>query len=897
MSQLFKIAIWNANGLSQHRMELTTFLTNHNIDILLISETHFTDKTYFQIKNYKIYDTKKPDGTAHGGSAILIKNNITHYELPKYSKEHIQATSISVADWNGTLTISALYCPPKHKLNKNHFLDYFQTLGNRFIAGGDYNAKHVHWGSRITTHKGRQLYLAMETDGLKSVSSGQPTYWPSDKNKIPDLIDFAIVKGFPSNNISAESCLDLSSDHSPIIIMLHAKFSYTIKAQKLHNKFTNWGKCRKTIDSKLSLQIPLKNAEQISAAVRNFNSVITQAVKDTTPQQKLNEQKVICSSQVKQKIDEKRKLRKIWQVTRAPKDKAKLNKAAKNLKKLLLQIKNETISNYLRNLSPSIQSDFSLWKATRKLNQPQKHYPPIKMNNNEWAISDVDKAQTFAVHLKNTFTPFPAVLNDTEYSTIYDFMDIPLQLSPPIKKFNIKEVQEILNSLNIKKSPGDDQIDGKILKELPNKAVRYLTYIFNAALKTAYFPSEWKVAQIILLPKPGKNPTLPGSYRPISLLPIVSKIFEKLLLKRLLAILNENHIIPDHQFGFRNEHTTTEQIHRVVQKIQSSLQQKEYCAAAFLDISQAFDKVWHTGLLYKLKSILPYHMYLILRSYISDRKFMVKHNGECSKINDIKSGVPQGSVLGPVLYIIFTADLPTNAQSTTATFADDTVIMASSTNPKDASSMLQKSLNEIQDWLKKWRMKANEGKSVQVTFTTRKETCPAVCLNNVVLPQSDSAKYLGLHLDRKLLWRTHILTKVNHLRTKLRNLYWLLGTKSQLSLENKILIYKCIIKPIWTYGIELWGTASKSNIEIIERFQSKTLRNIIRAPWYVKNSTILRDLNISTVKEEISKISTKYHVRLSNHPNQLVSHLLSANIHRRIKRFQPFDLQSRFTNA
>jgi hypothetical protein len=123
-------------------------------------------------------------------------------------------------------------------------------------------------------------------------------------------------------------------------------------------------------------------------------------------------------------------------------------------------------------------------------------------------------------------------------------------------------------------------------------------------------------------------------------------------------------------------------------------------------------------------------------------------------------------------------------------------------------------------------MKANEAKSVQVTFTLNKLACPSVKLNNKQLPQADEVKYLGIHLDRRLTWRKHILTKRKHLDLKLRNLYLIIDRKSPLSLDNKLLVYKVILKPVWTYGIQLWGSASTSNLEILERFQSKVLRTI-----------------------------------------------------------------------
>jgi hypothetical protein len=170
------------------------------------------------------------------------------------------------------------------------------------------------------------------------------------------------------------------------------------------------------------------------------------------------------------------------------------------------------------------------------------------------------------------------------------------------------------------------------------------------------------------------------------------------------------------------------------------------------------------------------------------------------------------------VYLLYTADLPTSSGTTTPTFADDTAVVTIDSDPAIASQKLQTDLFAIQNWFKKWRMKANESKSIHVTFTTQRETCPQVHINNVQLSQKD-VKYLGLHLDRRLTWHKHIFAKRKQLVITLTKMYWLLGRKSKPSTSNKIHTYKTILKPTWTYGIQLWGTASTSNIDILELFQ------------------------------------------------------------------------------
>jgi hypothetical protein len=142
-----------------------------------------------------------------------------------------------------------------------------------------------------------------------------------------------------------------------------------------------------------------------------------------------------------------------------------------------------------------------------------------------------------------------------------------------------------------------------------------------------------------------------------------------------------------------------------------------------------------------------------------------------------------------------------------------------------------------------------------------------VHINNVQLPQTEEVKYLGLHLDRRLTCHKHIFIKRKQISIALTKMYWLLGRKSKLSINNKLLIYKTVLEPIWAYEIQLWGTASTSNIEILERFQSKAPCKITEAPWYVPNTVIRVDLQISTVKHEISRYSYHYSKCLSVHPN------------------------------
>jgi hypothetical protein len=282
---------------------------------------------------------------------------------------------------------------------------------------------------------------------------------------------------------------------------------------------------------------------------------------------------------------------------------------------------------------------------------------------------------------------------------------------------------------------------------------------------------------------------------------------------------------------------------------------------------------------------LPY--YLLLKSYLHKR-FFFKYNDYYSTCHEVLSGVPQGSVLGPLLYLVFTADLPTTDHTT---FADDTGLLATHSDPLVASQHLQTHLDLLQEWFDRWRIKINQVKSSHVSFTTTRAVCPSVTMNDVQLPVRTNVKYLGLHLDQRLTWSTHVKSKRLHLDLKLRSMYWLLGRKSQLTLANKPLLYKCILKPVWTYGFQLWGYAKPSHTQIIQRLQSKILPSITGAPWYVSNLTIHTDLHIPFVTKEIRRLYPLYHHRLANHPNGLSTDLAAPPLMaRRLIRRWPVDL-------
>lgn len=181
------------------------------------------------------------------------------------------------------LTVAAVYCPPRHIMKKENFNEFFQTLGPKFIAGGDYNSKHTLWGSRLTTPKGRELSKLIEEQNYSFLSTGTPTYWPTDPKKIPDLLDFYITNGISTSYMNVIPSYDLSSDHSPIIATISMVVINTKPIPKLHNRRTNWDEYRNKVQEAINLNITLKTPEEIDAALSTFINILKVTAQQATP--------------------------------------------------------------------------------------------------------------------------------------------------------------------------------------------------------------------------------------------------------------------------------------------------------------------------------------------------------------------------------------------------------------------------------------------------------------------------------------------------------------------------------------------------------------------------------------------------------------------------------------
>ncbi|KAE9524515.1 hypothetical protein AGLY_015103 [Aphis glycines] len=389
----------------------------------LLTTTHFTKYSTIHIPGYKLLKTNHPDGTAHGGVALLIKSSILFELLPNFCLDHLQSCAIIVKLNNIPITIAAIYSPPKHKITVQNYTNYFNTVGNNFIIGGDFNAKHHSWGCRATNPSGSVLHNFVSQNNFKVLAPPGPTYWPTSVRKNPDILDIFIAK-IPSNiHCNTINILDLNSDHSSVILTLNASPPLRPISPKLFSHTTNKLQFHELVDQRIQLNVKLKSKDDLDSAVNNFTNIIQSSAwsssKQTTPPSNLSP----MPAHIREVIVQKRRARAYYQRSRLPSHKQLYNKLSNALKKLLAKHKSNSFASYLTNLS---HKDGSLWRATKNVCKTKTPNIPIKKPDGSLAVTDSDKTEAFKQHLSDIFVPHSDIFCPHNINSVEEFLNVPL---------------------------------------------------------------------------------------------------------------------------------------------------------------------------------------------------------------------------------------------------------------------------------------------------------------------------------------------------------------------------------------------------------------------------------------------------------------------------------------
>ena len=399
------------------------------------------------------------------------------------------------------------------------------------------------------------------------------------------------------------------------------------------------------------------------------------------------------------------------------------------------------------------------------------------------------------------------------------------------KDISTYDISLCFKELNSSKSSGHDGINNFIWKSACPFIVQHLISLFNCCLSTSSLPIDWKIAIVRPIFKRGSK-TDPKNYRPISLLPSLSKIFEKLIHKQMIEHLEIHQLINPNQHGFRKNHSTTSAITNLTDFVFKSFDSKQSVPTILLDLSAAFDCVDHTILKYKLGNYGFRGQALSLLSfYLHERKFRVKtDSGKLSDLHTFSLGVPQGSVLGPLFFILFINDFSNCLYHCKSIhYADDTAIYSTTSNIMDYVPTITNDLLNAGNWFRANKLKLNFKKSQFVIFSSSPLLQrPTLFLDAIPIEPTDSVNYLGVILDSALHFNehvSHICSKVSRTLGTLRHIGYLLP------LSARKLVYKALVLPHFNYCSTIWSSASAASINRLNVLLNKVCRAVLLVKW------------------------------------------------------------------
>ena len=410
-----------------------------------------------------------------------------------------------------------------------------------------------------------------------------------------------------------------------------------------------------------------------------------------------------------------------------------------------------------------------------------------------------------------------ANLPDTENEPAYILNDIVV--TEP-------EVLDLIKCIDPSKATGPDGISPRLLKEAGMSIVPSLTRLFNLSLSTAKVPSNWKKANVIPIHKKDEK-NLTNNYRPISLLSVVSKLLERVVFKHVFNFLNEHELLTKFQSGFIPGDSTVNQLAFLYHTFCKAIDHKKDVRIVFCDISKAFDRVWHDGLIFKLGNIGIRGVLLDwFRDYLHNRLQSVLIRGQQSDWGRIKAGVPQGSVLGPLLFLIYIDDLVNGIQSNIRLFADDTTLYITVDDPDTACAQLNGDLDSIRMWADQWLVDFNPAKTKTMTISNKAVQHPPLYFNNTELKDVAEHKHLGLTLTDNLSWSAHVKGIVQS-ASKMCDV--LKQFKYKVDRQSLEAMYFTFIRPKLEYACQVWDDCSIQDKQALENVQLNAARIVTGA--------------------------------------------------------------------
>lgn len=841
-----------------------------------MQETQTDSTIKIQIPGFNVFrgDVKR----GWSGTAILVESNIPVRNL-KITREDVHSTSIECKFNDCWHRFSSFYFP-QNKLSGAQIKNFFKTNNNTFF-GGDTNARHTTFGDNSTNFYGSVLYDILISTDLKIFNSTTPTCLKSVHGSFIDkFISNSTL--YPIDNIGSFDCFSdhlAISCHIPLsvpnaqIFRRNIRLFNIVKTDKI-NSYILKNLQRQVLPTKSNLFND--DCEQIA---ENIVDIFNKAIDKYVPVAKTNH--YLLLSPVTRAIQDAIKYRyrgvhKFGRlapehITRPIKNEIKL------LRVMLLNMINSETAKFFTNIYNSIDNNKRAYRVIRNYTGHKKVVAtPAAIFSDANKIDSVAGSENIANALANKFSAnhnltgamvsehesdvhnFVSALDEnTNYIKFNEHITPDLANLDDIRAVNglvqpeyhnyltsIEEVSEIIKTRPNKNSTGLDSMPYTIIKGFDSEIIRGLTIFFNHLLAISYFPKIWQHANIVPIPKPGKDSGIVDNWRPISMLFCLSKIFERVLAKRITQHTRTLNLFQN-QFGFQSGNSTIHALGKLQSDINRGLNHKKVTTLVALDLRAAFDTMWHDGLLFKLNRLnFPIHLIKLIGSMLKFRSFSVGLAEAVSRTIDMSAGIPQGSVTGPPLFNLYTYDIPLRGAVNILQFADDTTLYITHNNPGEAQGKLNSYLATLSDWFKNWKLLLNENKTELIHILGQaKDTNPRlrkntrnikIMINGHLIKPSGDIRLLGLQLQTNNRFTKNITIRINKARTTKFHLNKIFRNKN-INTRIKTNMYKLYIRPILMYASQIWcrqPQTSSHQMERIRVFERKCLRstaNIKRA--------------------------------------------------------------------
>jgi ribonuclease HI len=711
------------------------------------------------------------------------------------------------------------------------------------VVIGDLNCHHDLWDDRQPEDElGASLAEWATTHGWTAANDGEPTFQSRSHSAASSAPDVALAHTHLLRNSTWRILPDAGSDHLPTILQLSRCNSAPKPAKPTWSyKKANWEGFRADIDAALEswTATDTPNAKSIK-----LHKAILSSAESNIPRGKRKGAKVWWNEEAEAAVDARRQKRAAHRTQQTNETRNAWNKSSQEAKKVILNAKRQAWQDFTSELNTTTDCSkiHRIFKAINSESQPRSSDETL-VHKGKTLVTDRDKSNAFVTeyasvnHLSRDHIRDPQVhaeLNRDQCATCSNNRDVGM-----CQPFKMCELKRALKDIKTGKAAGEDGVTNNMLKNLGQRAKECLLDTINSAWITYGIPSTWKKAVIIAILKKGKLASLIGSYRPISLMSCVAKLAERMLAKRIMHWLEEGEHLCTEQAGFRIHRSTEDQVARIVQQVHDGFQQrpaKRFILTLF-DFSRAFDRVWRKGLLLKLQRLgAPTCLRKWLDSFLSGRQCKVDFNNTSSRYKLFRDGLPQGSALSPLLFIVFINDLAIELNKipgiSVSLFADDLAVLACAATLAACRRITQQAADVVMKWALEWKSKVAPEKTEMCVLSTAPLDVQAaqtitITIGDTLVETTKNPCFLGVHFDRLIHFRHHVEKKVKNARPKLRQLRALSGTNWGCDRQLLRALYLSHIRAGLEYAGGAWiPSLGPSSIEVLERIQRSAARVI-----------------------------------------------------------------------